>query len=213
VSYELVGVAESFAESALSLGGMRSLLSAAYYVFCALALYTIAERRKIKKAWLAWVPVANMWILGSLSDQYRYVAKGEVKNKRKWLLTIGILKMLLSVASVVWVAVTAVLAISGVSQGIGETALVDLLLNGLLKGMVVYVPMLLLGLVGLILELIALYDVYSSCDPANNVLYLILSIIPGISTVARPLFLFLCRDKDAGMPPRRETVVENPAEF
>jgi hypothetical protein len=70
-----------------------------------------------------------------------------------------------------------------------------------------------LGIVGFVVEIMALYDLYSSCEPANNVLYLVLSLVPGINTVARPLFLFLCREKDGGMPSRRETVVEEPAEF
>lgn len=212
MSHEFVYMAEGLLEGMLSLFGTGSFLRAASYAICAFALYTIAERRGIRKAWLAWIPVVNVWILGSISDQYRYVAKGEFKNKRKWLLTFAIAKMLLSVVSTIWLLVTAVLAISGAAQGIGETAMVELLLNGLLKGLVVHVPTLLLSIATLILEYMALFDVYSSCDPANNVLYLILSIIPGISMITEPLFLFLCRNRDDGMPPRRETV-ENPAEL
>ena len=58
------------------------------YVFSSLALYTVAQRRGLNKPWLAWVPVVNCWILGSLSDQYRYVVRGENKSKRKIFLRI-----------------------------------------------------------------------------------------------------------------------------
>jgi hypothetical protein len=202
--YEFTYMMEGILEGVLSLIGTGSFLGVASYVICALSLYTIADRRGIKKAWLAWIPVVNVWILGSLSDQYRYVTKGEVKNKRKVLLTVAILKMLLSIAATIWVAVTAVLTISGAAQEISESAMMDLLLNGLLKGLVIYVPSMILSIVGLVFEIMALYDVYSSCDPANNVLFLVLSVIPGISHITQPLFLFLCRNKDEGMPARRE---------
>ena len=58
-------------------------ISIAIYVLGALGLYTIAKRRQINHPWLAWVPIASGWIIGSLSDQYRYVKHGQVKNKRK----------------------------------------------------------------------------------------------------------------------------------
>ena len=53
-----------------------TLMGIAAYVLTALALYTIAKRRGLNHPWLAWIPVASAWILGSLSDQYRYVVRG-----------------------------------------------------------------------------------------------------------------------------------------
>lgn len=67
----------------------------------AVALYTIAKRREINKPWLACIPVVSGWILGSVSDQYRYVTKRKVKNKRKWLLGLSILGVVLAVLGVV----------------------------------------------------------------------------------------------------------------
>ena len=45
------------------------LLGIASYVLSSMAVYTIARRRGLRKPWLAWIPVANVWLLGSLSDQ------------------------------------------------------------------------------------------------------------------------------------------------
>ncbi len=82
------------------------LLAIASYVLMALGLYTVAKRRGIHKAWLAWIPVANVWLLGCVSDQYRQVAKGQVKNRRKLLLTLEIvvvvLAVLVSILAVGW---------------------------------------------------------------------------------------------------------------
>ncbi len=206
--FEYMDMMESALEGVLSFGGVGSLLSIVAYVFCALSLYTIAQRRGIKKAWLAWIPVVNVWILGSISDQYRYVVKGEVKSKRKVLLTVAILNLVLSMVVSVKVIATVIAVANQMLHGAGDDALMAMLLSGLGNSLLLSIPGMILGILGLVFEVMALYDVYSSCDPANNVLYLILSIIPGISQIAKPLFLFLCRDKDSGMPPRRETSPE-----
>ena len=84
------------------------LIGIAVYVFTALALYTIAKRRCISKPWLSWVPVVNVWVLGSLSDQYRYVVRGENKSKRKALLVLSIIGNTLALAflsMVIWLVV------------------------------------------------------------------------------------------------------------
>lgn len=204
MEYEYIGFAESVLESILSYSSVNSLLRLASYVFCALPLYTIAQRRCIRKAWLAWVPVLNLWILGSISDQYRYVVKGEVKSKRKVLLAVAVLKLVLSMA-VFGNAIATVIAVANrMLHGAGDDILMPMLLGGLGNSLLLSIPGMILSIVGLVFELMALYDVYTSCEPANNVLYLILSIIPGISHITRPLFLFLCRNQDGGMPPRRE---------
>ena len=64
-------------------GGVVPLVTLAIYVFTALSLYTIAQRRGLHCPWLAWIPVANLWLMGSLSDQYRYLTLGQVKHKRR----------------------------------------------------------------------------------------------------------------------------------
>lgn len=43
-------------------------VSVAVYVLQALAVHSMAKRRGIENAWLAWVPVASGWILGSVAD-------------------------------------------------------------------------------------------------------------------------------------------------
>ena len=55
-----------------------------------------------------------------------------------------------------------------------------------------------------------MYDIYTSCTPKNNVLFLVLSILFNIT---EPFFLFFTRNKDEGMPPRRQQpVYEEPRE-
>ena len=201
MSYEQLYMMEDALESVVSVSSFGTMVSVASYVFTALALYTIAQRREIKKAWLAWVPVLNVWILGSISDQYRYVVKGEIRSKRKVLLTVSILQFLATAAAVINLIAVSFMAIYNYAPGRGMTELIGQLLSSLLF----FIPAAILAILSLVFRILALYDVFTSCDPANNILYLILSLIPYISTVTQPLFLFLCREKDGGMPPRRQT--------
>ena len=72
------------------------LVSVAAYVLTSLSLYTIAARRQIANPWLSWIPVVRIWVLGSLSDQYRYVVKGQYKSKRKILIGLKIANALMA---------------------------------------------------------------------------------------------------------------------
>lgn len=82
-----------------------NLISIASYVLYALGLYTIARRRGIRNAWLAWVPVASVWILGSIADDYCSRHTGSRHNMRSWLLALkitqGVMVVILLVACVV----------------------------------------------------------------------------------------------------------------
>ena len=204
MSHDFAYMMEDLMQTNVVFNSAAPTLTLVAYVFSALAIYTLAQRRGIRKPWLAWIPVVNVWILGSLSDQYRYVVKGEVKSKRKVLLTLSIINCLLSSLVVIRLIVMLVSFFTGSMQGMSENAMGRMLMEGVLTSLAISAPMLILSIVKLVFEYMALYDVYTSCDPANNVIYLVLSLIPGISQITRPLFLFLCRNQDGGMPPRRD---------
>ena len=166
-------------------GGVMPLISLAIYVFTALSLYTIAQKRGIACPWLAWIPVANLWLQGSVSDQYRYLTRGQRKHKRVVLLVLELAEAVL-LGTVIGMAV-AVAAVGSVSSVIALVLLV-----------------LVLGCVALarsIVGFMALYDVYASCDPENAALYLVLSIL---FKFLKPIFLFISREMERGMPPRKK---------
>ena len=171
------------------------LFSIATYILTAMALFTISRRRGLTNAWLAWVPVANIWLLGSLSDQYSYVVKGENRSKRKWLLILNILKAaLLSMIVVLAVVTAGSLLASKPSEMMGlVVALLGLVL-----------PLCAVTIALCVIRYMALFQVYRSLDPGNAVLYLVLSILFGPT---EPFFLFFNREKDLGMPPRKKQTV------
>lgn len=172
------------------------LLGIASYVLSAAAIYVISRRRGLHKPWLAWIPVVNVWLLGSLSDQYQYVVKRKNTSRRKWLLVLNLMKPVLY-AGTIGFGVSAFM--SGHYYGIDwEDAVVAL-------GFAL--PMAAAAVAAAVIRYIALYDVFKSLDPDNAVLFLVLSVLFGIT---EPFFLFFNRDKDSGMPPRREPVYEAP---
>ena len=207
--YEFEPYLEEFLEygwgASLLTNGFSSLLGIASYVLTALALYSLAQRRGIKNAWLSWIPVINCWIIGSLSDQYRYVVKGEVKNKRKTLLTLNIVNAVLSIVMVIGAVVAAVV---GIQSAMGSRHGMVSGIMGMVFGILAMcLPSLCISIAAMVVRFMALHDIYTSCQPQNSVLYLVLSII---FRITEPFFLFLCRDKDEGMPPRKQEPVYMP---
>lgn len=188
--------------------GMPMLLSIASYVLTALALYTIARRRGLRNPWLAWLPVADSWLLGSLSDQYRYVVKVEHKSKRKILLFFRI------VIAFMWISLMGLLvnlcfhAVGNAFWGTMTEDRVFQILHQALNLLVVLLPLIGISIAYAVFRYMALYDLYKSLDPANSVLFLVLSILFGVT---EPFFLFFSRNKDDGMPPRKEPSQDAPS--
>ena len=181
------------------------LFGVAAYILTALAIYTISRRRGLSKPWLAWIPVINCWLLGSLSDQYRYVVKGENKSKRKWLLILRILKAVLVFAiSAFVISMVGSVVKASYYGGYLEGDFLDMLAP-VLTMLGFALPYAGITIAFCVVRYIALYDVYRSLDPDNAVLYLVLSIL---FSPTEPFFLFFNREKDLGMPPRKQPVYE-----
>ena len=209
MSYDFTYFLQDYLDSGVFLmnlitNSVSSLWGIAMYVLTSLGLYTIAKRRAISKAWLAWIPVVNCWLIGCISDQYRYVVKGQVKSKRKSLLTLTIVQMALVLAFVAALTVTIVcgvnvsMAVTGYSRVLESIMVPAIVTLGLL------LPIIGVGIAKMVVYYMAMYDLYTSCSPENNVLFLVLGIV---FRVTEPFFIFFNRKNDKGMPPRR---VNNP---
>jgi hypothetical protein len=161
------------------------------YILTSLGTYSIANRRGIKNAWLAWVPVGSSWIVGCISDQYQQVAKG--KNTRR-----RVLLLVLYFATVVMSTIYMGLSISEMIQMIAADHISQD--AGSSFGMTSALFSLVMSAASIaysILYYFCLYDLYNSCKPENSVLYLVLTILLGVVT---PFLIFSCRNKDQGMP-------------
>lgn len=187
------------------------------YILQALALYTIAQRRGINKPWLAWIPVVHVWILGSISDQYQYVVKKQVKNKRKVLLGLSIAMAAIIIfffVFAIWGIVSGLLMMDPpVDAGMApiETDVFQNLIGALLLIGLLVLPIWVVLIVYIVFFYMAMYDVFRSCEPKNSTMYLVLSLVGNVVVSgAYCIFLMLCKDKDLGMPPRKTEVVTPP---
>lgn len=193
----VVGIVAATAVCALAVG-------IALFVFRAISIYKIARRRGISNAWLAWVPVCSEWILGSVADQYQYVVKGRVKNRRLPLFLLSVILLGLRIAGAALSISTATYVIRFVLTGAGFPDVGRLVLLAVAStvqtgGMIAC----------LVIRGFVMYDVYTSCTNRNNVLFLVLGLL---FRVLEPVFLFACRNKEEGMPPRRDVPAREEAE-
>ena len=193
-----------FFESVVASDLLLSFLSSGTYmiglvifVLTSYSFYTIAKRREICHAWLAWVPMIQLWVVGAIADDYQQKAHHIAGKKRKVLLLTMILNMVLTAALVVAIlwAVLMVLRAGyhsyedfsdwlGVIGGLGGLILVIALAGGM-------------KIVQKVVEYFALYDVYRSCDPGNALLFVLVNVFVPIT---KPVFLLICHKKDGGMP-------------
>lgn len=178
-------------------------VSVALYILNALGLYTIAQRRGIRHSWMSWLPIASLWILGSISDQYRYVVGGRICNKRRVLLALAIL----AAAGILALIVTAVLLLAGLIEGLPrlDPANPLTILEGLGAPALVAVALLaviyLAVIISAVIQYVCYYHLFASCQPKYKVLFLVLSLALNFLL---PILVFACRNQDLGMPPRKD---------
>lgn len=209
-----------FLEEAIQVAGIAILaflgiyaLVGAYsvvaYILGALGTYTIAHRRGIRHPWMAWIPYGNLWILGSIADQYQYVSRGRVKNRRKLLLGlhIAISVLGLCILGVYVYAIVQIMTVSGTMYQMLDEILAPMGMIVVLISLGIYA----LSIAAMVVRFVCLYNLFASCNPNNKGGFLILSIFLG---VIEPFLVFACRNKDYGMPPRKaEYAQEEPAHF
>ena len=187
------------------------VLNIAGYVLTALAFYAMARKRGIRQGWLAWVPVANVWLLGSFSDQYQYVVKGKVKSRRIVLLILSILSAVFTAAILAMGMGSFFEIIRDAFRGLSDQQIQERVMDTVLSVLGMLAVMLPLTIAFQVFRFMALYDVFKSCDPETAVMFLVLSIFFRPVT---PFFLFFNREKEKGMPPRKictDLPGENPA--
>jgi hypothetical protein len=135
--------------------------------------------------------VGNAWLLGSIADHYQYVVKQKTTKRRKVLLILSILCVAMG-------------GFFGV--GVGIFAAADVFSGATTAGSILSVAMMVVGYLGLmglgiavtVFCYIAYFDLFRSCRPEHDVLFLILGIFFGTA-----IFVFACSGYDKGMPERR----------
>lgn len=201
----LAAMAAYYLSSMLFGGGMGVLI----YVLRSWGLYAISKNRGLKRGWFAWLPVVHNYQLGCIADQYQYVVNGRYTSRRKWLLGLNVVTVLLTALLLGSGIGTLVQIAALASRGVSEGKIVSTVMGALVKLLIWAVPLVVAAVPMAVIRFMALYDLYASCQPGNKVLFLVLTILFGKTEA---FFIFFLRNKDEGMPPRKEPVAAEPEE-
>ncbi len=156
--------------------GLWPLILVGHLLFCWI-MVRMARRRGLGGWPLGWIPMMNLWVMGSLCDQYQYVVHGKRSHNRVWLPILAI--------------ALEVLLVFGVLGVQGRPGFLPALWATLLD---VTVALILVRL------WLCLYRLYLSCVPRRAVGWMVWSVcVPFLPLV----FLLLCKNKEQGMPARR----------
>ena len=197
------------------------------YALESIAYYRMAQLRKISHPWLAWIPIGRGWILGSISDHYQEKAKMKVTNRRKWLLILGIVALVIGIAFAVsfWTVNVRyfqemginIMDMSDDSEAIAENTIISATLASSILRMFVFLLLTCIATIMLaVFRLIAVYDMFQSCDPSSAIWFFIISIvlpiiINGLAFVPS-ILVFISRFKTYGIPSRPPEGWKSPEE-
>lgn len=175
------------------------LWALAQYILRSISLFSIAKRRGIPNYGLAWVPVAYLWTLGSIADQYD-ASRGLTRKWRHvllWLTISALAVYIVAYAGILASMFATAFASLGNTFAAPRQRLDPAMYSGLLLACIGLVPYILLILGRNICQWVCYYKLFESSRPAKAVLLLLLStLVP----FAAPFCLLACRNKDQGMP-------------
>lgn len=159
------------------------IVSVVCYVLMSMGLYKIAKRRNINNAFLAFIPIANSYLLGSVSDDINRTMNKTTKNATK-LIIFNI------AATIISIIFTPFASLSSLISSMTGFAMVFSVITSLI-GAVSFV----VSVIYSVFYYISLYSIFKEYAHDKAVLYLVLSIIfyPFAS-----LFMFLIRNKTSG---------------
>jgi len=134
------------------------------------------------------------------------VKNGQIRNRRKVLLALQIITFVLAIALCVAIFFAVFHTILSLDSGsVSEEMVLREMFGAILSSLLLILLTCVVSLLSSIFSWICYYDLFSSCDPKHNTLYLVLGIFFGF---LMSIFVFACREKDLGMPPRRTQIPE-----
>lgn len=148
------------------------------HVLFSWAIWVIVRKRGLRCSGLAWLPVVNLWFLGSVWDQHAYVVNEKIQNRRFWVLGFVILET--------------ILLLLGLLQSPGEEKTI------LWATWATAVDLVSVGT--LVFLTAALHGVYYSCNPTTAISYTLWSVLCPPLVL---LFLHLDKNLEIGMPCRK----------
>lgn len=178
---------------------VSAVIGIAIYLLESISVYKMAKSAEIKNPWLAFIPVANDWVFGTLAEKYK--KKNGTKSARFGI----ILPVLEGIVLIETIALTIFTVIS-VKEITGyaldavntSTEMVPEQFMSLIPVIILYFALMAVAFAYIIVFYVALWRIYSSFDKSNATLYIVLSVI---FTISVPIILFIIRNRKPEFDP------------
>lgn len=160
----------------------------ANYIMSSLAIYKLASRRKISNPWMAWLPFANDWIVGKITDDY------DERNgmKRKWRVVLLVLSLISVIGLVVTYVSMIVWMFNITAQYEHSEPPVDEIFGGMIFVYVVLIVVALVATAYTFCKAICIYKIFESTVPKKSVKYMLLYLMVPL---AGAICLLKCKNK------------------
>ncbi len=173
-------------------------ISITMYLFEAFGIYRMGQRLGFKNAWLAFVPIANMYAFGKVAEQY---VKNDGKPSAKFskiLLTLNIVLFVFAILFIVGIIVIVIINMGmfAVSEEFGDSTAILTMVIPIVLGYLVFIG---LAIAQSVVYYIALWRIFAIFDNNNATLFLVLSIF---ISFLYPIFLFVLRNKEPKLTPQ-----------
>lgn len=178
---------------------VSAVIGIAIYLLESISVYKMAKSAEVKNPWLAFVPVANDWVFGTLAEKYK--KKNGTKSARFGI----ILPVLEGIVLIEAIALTIFTVIS-IKEITGyaldavntSTEMAPEQFMSLIPVIILYFALMAVAIAYAVVFFIALWRVYSSFDKSNATLYIVLSVI---FTISVPIILFIIRNRKPEFDP------------
>lgn len=178
---------------------VSAVIGIAIYLLESISVYKMAKSAEIKNPWLAFIPVANDWVFGTLAEKYK--KKNGTKSARFGII-LPVLEgiVLIEAIALTIFTVISVKEITGYAFDAVNTSaeMVPEQFMSLIPVIILYFALMAVAIAYAVVFFIALWRVYSSFDKSNATLYIVLSVI---FTISVPIILFIIRNRKPEFDP------------
>ena len=175
------------------------LIGLALYLLESIGVYKMAKSAEIKNPWLAFIPVANGWVFGTLAEKYK--KKNGTKSARFGII-LPVLEgiVLIEAIALTIFTVISIKEITGYALDAVNTSseMAPEQFMSLISVIILYFALMAVAIAYAVVFFIALWRVYSSFDKPNATLYIVLSVV---FTISVPIILFIIRNRTPEFAP------------
>lgn len=178
---------------------VSAVIGIAIYLLESISVYKMAKSAEIKNPWLAFIPVANDWVFGTLAEKYK--KKNGTKSARFGII-LPVLEgiVLIEAIALTIFTVISIKEITGYALDAVNTSseMAPEQFMSLIPVIILYFALMAVAIAYAVVFFIALWRVYSSFDKSNATIYIVLSVI---FTISVPIILFIIRNRKPEFDP------------